>query len=62
MQEKSWMSIVTLESTVEKGQIRLPSDLRLSDKTKVNVVIPGIQVENLAYVYSPQSGRPISSH
>jgi hypothetical protein len=52
------MSIVTLEGTVEKGQIRLPSDLRLPDKTKVYVVIPGIQVENLAYVFSPRLADP----
>ncbi len=48
------MSIVTLEGVVEKGQIRLPSDLRLPDKTKVCVVIPGMQVEKLAHVFSPR--------
>jgi hypothetical protein len=52
------MSIVTLEGVVEKGQIRLPSDLRLPDKTKVYVVIPGMQVENLAHVFSPRLADP----
>ncbi len=52
------MSIVTLEGVVEKGQIRLPSDLRLPDKTKVYVVIPGMQVEKLAHVFSPRLADP----
>lgn len=52
------MSIVTLEGIVEKGQIRLTSDLRLPDKTKVYVVIPSIHVENVASIVSPRLADP----
>ena len=52
------MSIVTLEGIVEKGQIRLTSDLRLPDKTKVYVLIPDMHVENVAHVFSPRLADP----
>lgn len=52
------MSIVTLEGIVEKGQIRLKSDFRLRDKTKVYVVIPDMHVENVAHVFSPRLADP----
>jgi hypothetical protein len=52
------MSIVTLEGIVEKGQIRLRSDFRLRDKTKVYVVIPDMHVENVAHVFSPRLADP----
>jgi hypothetical protein len=46
------MSVVTVEGIVEKGQIRLPTNLRLPDKTRVYVVIPHMQVESIAHVFS----------
>lgn len=48
------MSVITLEGIVEKGQIRLSSDLSLPDNTKVYVVIPNMRVENVAHVISPR--------
>ena len=39
------MSIATLEGVVEQGQIILKSNLHLPDKTKVYVVIPGLEIE-----------------
>jgi len=48
------VSIVTLEGIVEHGQIRLKSDVHLPDNTKVYIVVPGMQVEEIAYVVSPR--------
>lgn len=52
------MSIVTLEGIVEKGQIRLKPNLQLPDKTKVYVVVPDIQVEKYARIFSPRLANP----
>ena len=52
------MSIVTIEGVVEHGQIRLKSDVHLPDNTKVYVVVPGMQVQQIAYVASPQLAHP----
>ena len=48
------MSIVTLEGIVEDGQIRLTTNVRLPDSTKVYVVVPGLEVEQVARVVSPR--------
>ena len=55
------MRIVALEGIVEKSQIRLISDLRLPDKTKVYMVIPNMQIENVAYSYTPRLADPSQS-
>ena len=52
------MSVVTIEGVVEHGQIRLKSDLRLPDNTKVYVVVPGMQVQQIAHVASPRLAHP----
>jgi hypothetical protein len=52
------MGVVTLEGIIENGQIRLPSNVRLPDNTKVYVVIPGLGVEQVARVFSPRLARP----
>ena len=52
------MSIVTIEGVVEHGQIRLKSDVKLPDNTKVYVVVPGMQVQQVASVVSPRLAHP----
>jgi len=52
------MSIVTFEGFVEKGQIRLKTNFRLPDKTKVYVVVPGIEVEKSPRIFSPRLANP----
>ena len=52
------MKIATFEAIVENGQIRLPSTVRLPEKAKVYVVIPGIEVPSAAYIGSPRLARP----
>jgi hypothetical protein len=52
------MSVMTLEAIVEDGQIRLPSNVRLPSRTKVYVVIPGLDVERVVRIASPRPARP----
>ena len=52
------MSVVTLEGIVEHNQIRLTGNVRLPDNTKVYVVVPGVQVEQVAHIFSPRLAHP----
>ena len=52
------MGVVTLEGVVEHGQIRLRTDVHLPDKTKVYVIIPGIQIEQVAHIFTPRLAHP----
>ena len=51
------MSVVTLEAIVENGHIRLPNNVRLPDQTKVYVVVPGVEVEQVVRIASPGLAR-----
>jgi hypothetical protein len=48
------MSVVTFEGIVEDGQIRLKPEVRLPDRTKVYVLVPDMQVEEVARLISPR--------
>jgi len=50
------MKVTTFEAFVENGQIRLPGSIRLPEKAKVYVVVPGLP--SAAYVGSPRLARP----
>ena len=50
------MKVATFEAVVENGQIRLPDSVRLPEKARVYVVIPG--VPSAAYIGSPRLARP----
>ena len=52
------MGIVTLEGIVEHGQIQLAANIRLPDKTRVYVVVPNVEVEQVARLVSPRLARP----
>jgi hypothetical protein len=52
------MSIVTLEGVTEHGQIKLNTDVQLPDNIKVYVIVPDMQVEETAHVYSPRLVNP----
>ncbi len=52
------MSVMTLEAVVEHGLIRLPDNVRLPDQTKVYVVVPGLEVEQVVRIASPRLARP----
>ena len=42
------------EGVVEKGQIKLPANVRLPDHTKVYVIAPDAQIKETAYIHSPR--------
>ena len=52
------MKIDTYEGIVENGHIRLPADVRLPEKARVYVVIPGVEARPVAYVGSPRLVHP----
>ena len=51
------MGIVTYESIVEQGQIKLKNDVRLPENTRVFVVVPDVQVEGVAHIVTPRLAR-----
>jgi hypothetical protein len=52
------MTILTVEAIVERGQIRLPPNVRLPDKAKVYVLVPDVPSEPTARVASPRLAHP----
>jgi hypothetical protein len=52
------MKVTTLPGIVENGQIRLPENVHLPEKTTVYVVIPGIELTAPAYIGSPRLRHP----
>jgi len=53
------MGATTFEGVVEQGQIKLNSDVRLPDGTKVYIVVPDIEIEEKGvYLRSPRLACP----
>lgn len=52
------MGVVTFEGIVEHGQIHLKDGVHLPEKTRVYVVVPDVQVERAAHVFSPRLAYP----
>lgn len=52
------MSIITLEGVIDNGQVRLRDNVRLPDNTRVYVIVPDIEVEQVAHIYSPRLVHP----
>ena len=52
------VSVATFEGVVDHGQIRLKTNIRLPEKTKVYVVVPDIQIEQVARIFSPRLAHP----
>ena len=48
------MRITSFEGIVENGQIRLPADLHLPEKAKVYVIVPDVEIRQIAVVHSPR--------
>jgi hypothetical protein len=59
--EGAAMSVRTYEGVVDHGQIKLKADAHLPDNTKVYVVVPESQVEQIAHLYSPHFAHPEQS-
>ena len=51
------MGIVTFEGIVEQGQIKLKSNVRLPENTRVFVVVPDVHVEPVAHIFTPRLAR-----
>jgi hypothetical protein len=47
------MGVLTIEGVVDNGQIKLTSDVRLPEHTKVYVVVPDMKIEETAHLFSP---------
>jgi hypothetical protein len=52
------MGVITLEGIVDQNRIRLTSNIRLPEKTKVYVLVPDIQIEQVARIFSPRLAHP----
>jgi hypothetical protein len=52
------MPISAFEGIVQNGQIRLKTDVRLPENTKVYVIIPGLETERTVHVYSSRLAHP----
>jgi hypothetical protein len=52
------MNVVALEGVVDQGQIRLQTDIRLPERTKVYVVVPAIRIEQVVHLFSPRLAHP----
>ncbi|MDT5294593.1 MAG: hypothetical protein QOJ76_1473 [Acidobacteriota bacterium] len=53
------MSAATFEGVVEQGQIKLNSDVRLPEGTKVYIVVPDIELEEKGmHLRSPRLPHP----
>ena len=52
------MGVITLEGIVKHGQIQLKTNVRLPEKTKVYVIVPDVQIEQRARIFSPRLAHP----
>jgi hypothetical protein len=57
-QEAHPMGVATFEGVVEQGRIRLKTNVRLPGNTKVYVIVPAIQIERSAHIFSPRLAHP----
>jgi len=52
------MNVATFEGIVENGQIRLPDNIRVPERTKVYIVIPGEGQPSATRLMSPRLVHP----
>jgi hypothetical protein len=52
------MNVATFEGIVEDGQIRLPENVHVPERTKVYVVIPGVDQPSATRWMSPRLAHP----
>ena len=52
------MKIITYEGVVENGCVHLPADVMLPEKSKVYVVVPGIELPRTVQIRSPRLADP----
>jgi hypothetical protein len=54
MEGRYYMKVTTFEGIIENGQIRLLANVQLPEKAKVYVVVPDVEMRQIAYVNSPR--------
>jgi hypothetical protein len=52
------MKVTTYEATVENGQIKLSESVRLPERARIYVVVPGDEDSTAFHVGSPRLARP----
>lgn len=52
------MNVATFEGIVENGQVKLPENVRVPERTKVYVVIPGVGQSGAIRMMSPRLAHP----
>lgn len=52
------MNLQMIEGIIEHGQVKLLSDVRLPENTKVYVIVPEARAESTAHIYSPRLKHP----
>lgn len=52
------MQVKAFEGIIENGQIRLDDNVKLPEKTRVYVIIPGLEAPETLHVYSPRLAHP----
>ncbi|HEV7374703.1 MAG TPA: antitoxin AF2212-like protein [Pyrinomonadaceae bacterium] len=48
------MGVLTIEGIIDNGQIKLASDVKLPERTKVFVIVPDMQIEQIVHHFSPR--------
>ena len=51
-------NILTLEGVIENGQIRFPSQVHLPEGARVFIIVPDMQIQEQARIYSPRLKNP----
>ena len=52
------MKVTTFEGIIENGQIRLPANVHIPEKTKVYVVVPNVETQPASHISSPRLAHP----
>ncbi|MCK6622061.1 MAG: hypothetical protein HUU32_09300 [Calditrichaceae bacterium] len=52
------MKVAAFEGVVKNGQVQLAAGVRLPDKTKVYVIVPGFESKRMIYIASPRLVHP----
>ena len=54
----SAMKVLTYEGVVERGEVKLPKTVRLPERAKVYVVVPGVEDLPPSQIHTPRLLRP----
>lgn len=52
------MGIMAVEGIVDRGRIRLKGDIRLPERTRVYLIAPDLQIEQVVHISSPRLAHP----